>query len=203
MSKTNAALANLSIGVLSGFGLVAASQMPFLPGVSTTIGSVLGLVGVVHRHAKTKLNADDYFEGLSEFALDIDEAVSPLLNWFDNAAEPVLQQYVVPRIPPIAQHLLEAASAERDDSWLTQKLIRASKFVLGGKGTGKSTWIRYEARRFVAENSGCTIRIVDLHRNDEDGEWLPGLPESDYLATTKDQAIAFLREIYQVGHDRH
>ena len=163
---------------------------------------MLGLVGVAHRHAKTKLNANDYFEGLSEFALDIDEAVSPLLNWFDNAAEPVLQQYVVPRIPPIAQHLLQAASVERDDSWLTQKTIRASKFVLGGKGTGKSTWIRYEARRFVAENSGCTIRIVDLHRNDEDGEWLPGLPEPDYLATTKDQALAFLREIYQVGRDR-
>ncbi len=202
MSRSNLALSNLAIGVLSGIGILSATQMPFLPGISLTTSGALGIVGVIHRHRRNELKLADYSDGVSEFADDIELALKPVVNWFDGATEPVVQQYVIPKIPPIAQYLLDAASAERDDSWLTQKFIRASKFVLGGKGTGKSTWIRYEARRFVAENEGCTIRIVDLHRNDEDGEWLPGIPESDYLATTKDQALAFLREIYQVGHDR-
>ncbi|MBW4662198.1 MAG: hypothetical protein KME15_26395 [Drouetiella hepatica Uher 2000/2452] len=202
-SKTEIALGNLMAGTLSVAGMLTIAYQPWYVGIPiASISSFLGF-GVAQRHKKYELTLVDYWQGFEGFCDEGEEFIDPAFDWIGKRAQPLYQKYVVPKIPPVAAALLDAASAEKDDSWLTQKMIRASKFVLGGKGTGKSVWIRYEARRFKAENPTGTVRIVDLHALDGDDEqWLPGLDPDSYLAATVAEGMGFIRELLQVGRDR-
>ncbi|HEY9696764.1 MAG TPA: hypothetical protein V6D10_05845 [Trichocoleus sp.] len=201
-AKLDVALGNLAIACLSSIAIVTASQMPFLPGVGAAAAGTLGLVGAARRQQRQSLTLTDYADSVGNFVDEIDQAVTPALNWIVGKTEPAIQQYLLPRIPSVAQQFLDAAVAERDDSWLTLPKIIAPKFVLGGRGTGKTTLLRYEARRFKAEVPSGILRIIDLHFNQEDGDWLPGVPPSDYLATKVDEGLAFIRELEQIGLDR-
>lgn len=202
-TKKDFALSNLFAGAISIAGLLTMPYQPWFVGLPIASIATFLPLGIVHRHRKHGLKAGDYWQGFEEFCDDGQEFVDPLLTWATRRSQPLYQKYVVPKMPALAVSLLEAATAERDDNWLTQKLIRASKFVLGGKGTGKSVWIRYEARRFKAENPTGIVRIVDLHAlDDEDEQWLPGLDPAFYLATNVAEGMGFVRELLQVGRDR-
>ena len=199
----NIALSNLLAATLSVTGFLTVPYQPWFVGIPVSMVSCFLGVTTTIRHAKYQLTTMDYWAELVEFCSEGEEGIEPLLLWVGRRSQPLVEKYVTPNIPPLALTLLEAASAHKDDSWLTQKLIRASKFVLGGKGTGKTQWIRYEARRFKAENPDGILRIVDLHALDEaDSEWLPGLDPASYLFTTVDQGMAAVRELLQIGRDR-
>ena len=202
-SNSEIALGNLMAGTLSIVGMLTIAYQPWYVGMPiASISSFFGF-GVAQRHKKHELTLIDYWQGFEEFCDEGEEFIEPAFNWIGKRSQPLYQKYVVPKMPALAASLLEAAVAERDDNWLTQKLIRASKFILGGKGTGKSVWIRYEARRFKAENPTGIVRIVDLHAlDDEDEQWLPGLDPASYLATNVAEGMGFVRELLQVGRDR-
>ena len=201
--KNNAALSNLLAGILSVGGLLVTPYTHWFVGIPMSMTSCFLGVTIAIRHKKYQLTGSDYWSEFEEFCNEGEEGLEPLLTWMGKRSQPLVEKYVTPNIPPIAATLLDAASAQRDDSWLTQKLIRASKFVLGGKGTGKTEWIRYEARRFKVENPDGILRIIDLHAlDDDDAEWLPGLDPATYLFTTVDQGMAAVRELIQIGRDR-
>ena len=202
LNRSDIALGNLFATTLTAIGLLLTPQSPWFVGMPTIAVSTLSLCGITVRHRKHKLTPNDYGQGFQDFCDDAESALNPVVNWLSTSTAPIAQRYLVPRIPPIAKTLLEAITAERDETWLTPKMILASKFVLGGKGTGKSVWTRYEARRFKSENPEGILRIVDLHLNEEDGEWLPGLNAADYLAIDAASGITFVRELVQLGLDR-
>jgi hypothetical protein len=201
--KNNAALSNLLAAALSVAGFLTVPYSPWFVGIPVCSLSSFMAVTTAIRHKKYQLTTLDYWSEWEAFCSEGEEGVEPVVRWLFKTSTPLVEKYVTPKIPPIALTLLDAASTQKDDSWLTQKLIRASKFVLGGKGTGKSEWIRYEARRFKAENATGIIRIIDLHSlDDPDSEWLPGLDPTTYLFTTVDQGMAAVRELIQIGRDR-
>jgi len=197
----------IAFGSLSGamLGLIAIGSVPKMPwfvGIPAFSGGLCAVAGAIGRHGKHGLSLNDYADGLAEFSEDCWETLEGPLNWLGDKAEPVIQETIVPRMPSIAQLLLDAAQAECDDSWITSEVICNPKFVLGGRGTGKTTWMRYQARRFKAENPDGILRIVDLHHNEDDGPWLPGIPEEEYLATDIEEAIAVIREAMEEGRKR-
>jgi hypothetical protein len=200
--KNNAALSNLLASVLAVGGFLTVPYQPWFVGIPmSAAGCFLGVTSAI-RHKKYQLTTADYWNEFEEFCTEGEEGLDPLLSWVGKRSQPLVQKYVVPKMPAIAATLLDAASAQKDDSWLTQQMIRASKFVLGAKGTGKSEWIRYEARRFRAENPNGVLRIVDIHY-DADEPWLVGMgDESGYVASDAATGMAFIREMRAIGEQR-
>ena len=200
-SKTEIALSNIALSLLSAIGVLAASQTPWFIGMPTFSAVGLTAAGVIGRNKKHELTLRDYWEAVPNFSDDVELALDPILS-LANRADPLVDRFIVPRIPPIAKTLLDVASAEKDDSWMTPEMILASKFVLGAKNTGKSEWIRFEARRFKAENPHGILRIIDIHY-DPDEPWLLGMgDESDYVASDAATGMAFIREMDQLGKER-
>ncbi|XAI95706.1 hypothetical protein [Dolichospermum phage Dfl-JY23] len=52
---------------------------------------------------------------------------------------------------------------ELDLSWIDSQFINSSKIVVGGRGSGKSVYLRYEASRWLIENPTGYLLIVDPH----------------------------------------
>ena len=200
-NKQEIALSNIALSFLSAMGVIAASQAPWFVGMPAFSIAGVTTAGVVGRNKKHELSLRDYWEAIPAFGDDVELALDPILSLADKA-DPLVDRFIVPRIPPIAKTLLDAASAEKDDSWMTPEMILASKFVLGAKGTGKSEWIRFEARRFKAENPNGILRIIDIHY-DSDEPWLLGMgDESDYVASDAATGMAFVREMRSIGEQR-
>lgn len=63
-----------------------------------------------------------------------------------------------------------------DYSWIDSDFIRASKMIFAPKGSGKSRYLSYEVVRFLQENPDAELRIGDIHFDEEESEWLPGVP---------------------------
>ena len=200
-SKTEIALSNIALSLLSAIGVLAASQTPWFIGMPTFSAVGLTAAGVIGRNKKHELTLRDYWEAVPNFSDDVELALDPILS-LANRADPLVDRFIVPRIPPIAKTLLDVASAEKDDSWMTPEMILASKFILGAKNTGKSEWIRFEARRFKAENPNGILRIIDIHYDPAE-PWLLGMgDESDYVASDAATGMAFVREMRSIGEQR-
>lgn len=195
------ACGNLALGLLATIAIGSSVHSDALRGIPFFASGVFTAAAVVHRHGKHKLSAQNYSDGFDTFAGEVLGAIEPCLSWAGKKVDPVIDRVIVEKLPPVAQNFLNAAAAEMDEAWIDEEMIRSSKLVVGVKGTGKSTWIRYEARRFLLENPDGIIRIVDLHHNEEE-EWLPGIPADEYLATTPEKGLAFVREMLQTGLDR-
>ena len=70
-----------------------------------------------------------------------------------------------------------------DTSWLDDDFIDASKGVFGAKGSGKSTFLAYDAIRFLQLHPDGELRIGDLHYDEKESLWLPGVPPEQLLKT--------------------
>jgi hypothetical protein len=70
---------------------------------------------------------------------------------------------------------------EVDLTWIDTDFINSSKIVVGGRGSGKSTYLRYEAARWLIENPEGVLVIIDPHYDidDPDKHWLNDLPQED------------------------
>ena len=70
------------------------------------------------------------------------------------------------------------SKTEIDLSWLTSDFIRYSKVVVGVRGSGKSSYLKYEASRFLLENPNSLLYIFDPHFNKQKPErwWLNNIP---------------------------
>jgi hypothetical protein len=70
---------------------------------------------------------------------------------------------------------------EYDTSWITSEFIKASKIVVGAKGSGKSTYLRYEAARWLKENPEGKLLIFDPHYDVDDPSkaWLKDLDQKE------------------------
>lgn len=73
--------------------------------------------------------------------------------------------------------------ARPDYSWLDDGFIDASKGVFGAKGSGKSTFLAYDAIRFLQLHPDGELRIGDLHYDEKESLWLPGVPSEQLLKT--------------------
>lgn len=200
--KPSIALGSLGLGAAALIGCLQTPFVPWFVGVPSLVAGSTITVGIGARHRKHGLSLNDYGEGLSQFFDDVEEVLTPLVEWTEKKTDPVINQVVVGKMPGFAQYLVSAGDAERDDSWLTDSMIKASKIVLGVKGSGKTTWLRYEVRRWLAACPEGTIRVVDLHHAEESPEWLPGIDPEDYLATTASEALAVVREMRAIGDKR-
>lgn len=66
-----------------------------------------------------------------------------------------------------------------DLSWLDSEFIAGSKVVVGGRGSGKSYYLKYEAARYLLENPQDTLLILDPHFDPSEkpeNQWLNNLP---------------------------
>jgi hypothetical protein len=70
---------------------------------------------------------------------------------------------------------------EVDLTWIDTDFINASKIVVGAKKSGKSTYLRYEASRWLIENPEGVLIICDPHYDSSDPSkwWLNDLSQSD------------------------
>lgn len=75
------------------------------------------------------------------------------------------------------------ADSRPDYSWLDDNFIDASKGVFGAKGSGKSTFLAYDAIRFLQLHPDGELRIGDLHYDEKESLWLPGVPPEQLLKT--------------------
>lgn len=63
-----------------------------------------------------------------------------------------------------------------DYTWMDAKFINSSKAVFGPKGSGKSVYLAYEAIAFLHHCPDGDLRIGDRHFDEEESQWLPGVP---------------------------
>lgn len=99
-----------------------------------------------------------------------------------------------------------SAHSTIDYSWLDEDFIRASKAVFGAKGSGKTTYLNYEAMMFLATNPNGELRIGDLHFDPEEPKWLPSVPSEvllkKYVASKKESILALFRWFHAELKDR-
>ena len=169
---TNAA-ANLFLSLASA-GLVAgAIRAPLLVAVPQAVAGGYGLAVAWRRHRRDQLGLGGYAKAVADLGGDI-------LSLYDSAPDiPTIHQLT--RLAPPLASLEEASSS----SWCSPEFMDSSKMVIGSPGTGKTTWLYYEAADSLARWPEAVIRIVDPHYDPEESRWLPGLPvdilESRYV----------------------
>jgi hypothetical protein len=91
------------------------------------------------------------------------------------------------------------AKTEFDYSWLDTDFIKTSKAVLGARGSGKTTYLNYEAMRFLQLFPDGWLLIGDLHFDEDEVKWLPGIPSSvlmeRYVATKAPKILEIFRSL--------
>ena len=102
--------------------------------------------------------------------------------------------------------MMDDLAPQVEYAWFDDKFIDASKGVFGAKGSGKSTVLSYEAIRFKQLHPEGELRIGDLHFDEEESSWLPGMPPSEqlekYIANKPDKILAHFRRAYALLKDR-
>jgi len=93
-----------------------------------------------------------------------------------------------------------------DYSWLDPKFICSTKAVFGARGSGKSTYLSFEAIAWTQINPDGELRIGDIHFDEEESKWLPGVSVdtllSQYVATEPQQVLALFRRARTLLRDR-
>lgn len=101
---------------------------------------------------------------------------------------------------------LTSTTNEIDYSWFDNSFIDTSKAVFGGKGTGKSTYMAFEAARFLQLHPDGILLIGDIHYDEESSKWLPGISSEvlldKYLAKKADQVLQVVRWCKKELRDR-
>ncbi|HEY9748379.1 MAG TPA: hypothetical protein V6C63_06865, partial [Allocoleopsis sp.] len=136
------------------------------------------------------------------------------------ASMPPLQQLTSevvnqPDVPPAAtmglpnQSSFEDIESEVDVfdySWLDNPFITASKAVFGARGSGKTTYLNYEALKFLELYPDGELRIGDLHFDPDEPKWLPGIPANvllkSFVANKKDKIINLISYCHKELKDR-
>ncbi len=92
---------------------------------------------------------------------------------------------------------------EIDLSWVDSEFINSSKVVVGGRGSGKSTYLRYEASRWLIENPDGILIICDPHYDIDDPSkwWLNDIPQSEvygkFVFKKTEDIVKKIREVYR------
>lgn len=93
-----------------------------------------------------------------------------------------------------------------DYSWLDERFICASKGVFGARGSGKSTYLSFEALQFIQIHPQGELRIGDIHFDEEESRWLPGVVIDvlldRYVATKPEQVLALFRRARKLLRER-
>jgi hypothetical protein len=137
------------------------------------------------------------------------EASMPPLQQLTN--EPVNQPSIPLAVPmglPEQSSLEDIGSQVEalDYSWLDDNFIQASKAVFGSRGSGKTTYLNYEAIRFLEAYPDGELRIGDLHFDPDEEKWLPGVPSDvllhSFVANKKDKIINLIAYCHKELKDR-
>lgn len=132
---------------------------------------------------------------------------------------PQLQPTYTPESPNQEQKTEYAVSLQNDIttvekkfdldlSWIDSDFVRSSKVVVGGRGSGKSTYLRYEASRWLIENPGGILCIIDPHYDIDDQKkwWLNDIDQSyvaaKYIIKKREDIHKKIAEMYTELQDR-
>ena len=89
-----------------------------------------------------------------------------------------------------------------DYAWMDAKFINASKAVFGPKGSGKSVYLGYEAIAFLTHYPEGELRIGDKHYDEEESQWLPGVPTdvllNQFVAKKSEHILKMFRRAKQL-----
>lgn len=178
--------ANLFLTLASAGLLAGAIRAPLLVAIPQATLGGYGLAVAWRRHQRDQLALGGYAKAVADLGVDI-------LSLYETAPDlPTIHQLT--RLAPPLASLEEASSA----SWCTPEFVDSSKMVIGSPGTGKTTWLYWEAADSLARHPDAVIRIVDPHYDPEESKWLPGLPvdilEARYLYKDAAGAYASVKE---------
>jgi hypothetical protein len=184
--KTNGnGAANLFLSLASLSLVAGAFRSPLLVAAPQACLGGYGLAVAIRRHQRDGLGFGSYAGAIADLGADV-------LSLYDSAPEIHLHQ-LTRLAPPLA-----ALSTADPVAWCTDAFMDSSKMVIGSPGTGKTTWIQYEAASTLARHPSATVRIVDPHWDPDESRWLPGLAtsvvEARYLTTTASGAYAAVKE---------
>ena len=102
--------------------------------------------------------------------------------------------------------LSEELAPAIDYSWLDERFLCASKGVFGARGSGKSTYLSFQALQFLQFHPDGELRIGDIHYDEEESQWLPGTAADElldkYVATHPTQILALFRRARQLLRER-
>lgn len=121
----------------------------------------------------------------------------PMQPPIDVNAQPALPQAIGIGNQPLLGDI--EARTEFDYSWLDNAFIQSSKAVLGARGSGKTTYLNYEAMRFLQLFPDGWLLIGDLHFDEDEVKWLPGIPVNilmeRYVATKAPKILEIFRSL--------
>lgn len=158
------ATANLFLATISAGLLASTVRSPLLLALPQFTLGGYGLAVAVHRQRRDRIGLGEYGGAVAALGGDV-------LALYDNAPE------VRVATPSFLPAPLRYVGGEADSTaWATATFMDSSKMVIGAPGTGKTTWLYYEAVEFVERHPGGTLRIVDPHYDSEESRWLPGIP---------------------------
>jgi hypothetical protein len=177
-SKGRNAMSSMFGAVLSLWFLNAAYTSPavFAMRAFLFLSGATVLSASVHRTIRHRLNAQDFWDGITEvLADDVATTGTLLLKSADRVTAP-LDRIVYDRLPAPIQRSLPPASVN-DTGWFGQvSFWRDSKFIFGRKGTGKSVLMAYESWVIKSSEPDAELYILDAHL-DAESIWFGGNPE--------------------------
>lgn len=100
----------------------------------------------------------------------------------------------------------ESVSSALSPDWMDDDFLSASKIVVGTKGSGKTTYLNFEAVRFLQLYPEGELRIGDLHNDFDEEKWLPGVDKDTlakkFVAKSVSFQLALIRRAGQILRER-
>lgn len=164
------AAANLFLATISAGLLAATVRSPLVVAMPQFALGGFGLAVAVSRHQRQAIKFSEYASAVGQLGADT-------LALYDSAPD-VKVATLTALAPP-----LRFIGGESDSiAWCSATFMDSSKMVVGSPGTGKTSWLNFEATDFCDRHPGGTLRIVDPHFDEDESRWLPGIATATLLA---------------------
>jgi hypothetical protein len=192
MANREKATSNILLGALAA---VCLSNGVNSPQVLDKLGSFLQTVAavVVLSRRSSGVSKDDYAGAVADLATDTWEGFSEFLPVKEGALKVLKLAHVPDAFVPAVEAQLEAL---RGTDWFAQWQQR-SRLVLGGSGSGKTTFMLWEVYQALAAGSYdltiCDMDYGSAHEGGSANTWL-GLPRDRFIRWK-------LSDIYQAVTD--
>jgi hypothetical protein len=191
-NKSAQALNCLLLAPAGALLLAGSTRAPLVPAVAMAIAGAGAMAAASRRHCAQSLQWADYGQAIDDVLGDAYGAWGWLTNW-DAPGAAAFENVVLEQIPDSISDRLKAFAESYDCSWVYKPdVVMASKAIIGGKGSGKSTAVELLTAEMLKQFPDTQLTIGDIHWDEDESNLFPGMPRETLLDRylTKDpQAI--------------